>query len=56
MWAWSMDVSGTWMPVSKNGQIEIFCNSFGMVFFKLVCFIQFLNTFVENYISFQNLI
>ena len=23
MWAWSMDVSGTWMPISKNGQIEI---------------------------------
>ena len=56
MWGWSMDVSEIWMPASKNGQIEIFCNFFGVVFLKLVCFIQLLITFVKNYISSQNLI
>ena len=53
---------GQWMcpelgcPSVKMVKFEIFfAIFFGVVFFKLLCFIQFINTFVKNYFSFQNL-
>ena len=57
MWAWSMNVSGTWMPVNKNGQIEIFLQFFRSGLLKIEVFYSIFKYICkELFVFFSNFI
>ena len=44
--------AGSWTPIIRNRQTEVFCNFLGVTFLKLMYFIQYLNTFVKRFSCF----